>query len=736
MKIDQFRYDITCIMPSYNTSRYIKRAILSIVEQTTALRVQVIVVDDGSTDNTVLHVRSLQKLYDNIELFQQSHSGPATARNFAIKQAKSRYVMFVDSDDLLPDGAINNLHSSIESNSGEIAIGMFRAFAHNRTWIHESMTRFLHTRINSTNLDKMPELINNMSPCNKIYLLEFIRDNNIHFLQDAYLREDIYFVSCALYRAKYIAIIPDIVYLYRSRGAAKSSLTSLVDERVFRDIFRVSSELDLEQQSSIYANNQKIFNYRYVNELNALMYRLIPFAQDNLAIDSILHGSKELVCKLDDSAFESISPKYRAALYKIKNGEFEAAKALMVMMAPKRRGTVEKLGARVYALAKKSASKLVELVSRVFYCSGTMEDDVWLIGEKLGQGGDDNAYQFFLYCRANFPKKPIYFVADKKNLPDYAREHSRYIVEYGSLKNLTLAMAAKVYIFSDGHRDIYPYSSIIEKLYDSKLSVFLQHGIFALKKSEYYMSYEVARRGEKFDLFVVSSKKERGYVVDQLGYKSETIIVSGLARFDRLYQNQHLPTQRKILFVPTWRQDLRYLSEDLYLKSRFHNKIEAFVSDSLLNRVLKQHNYTLHVCFHHAMARFSRHYNSSEHILFSNMDQIDLYSELITSVMLITDYSSIAFDMAYINRPVAFYQFDLDEFLSVEGGSFIEYKEELCGLSSHKHEDIVQEIEYNIAVDFKVRNKYAKISSLFFDHKDANSSKRIFDAITQAGRSS
>jgi CDP-glycerol glycerophosphotransferase (TagB/SpsB family) len=366
----------------------------------------------------------------------------------------------------------------------------------------------------------------------------------------------------------------------------------------------------------------------------------------------------------------------------------------------------------------------------LFYQNKIKYNNLWLIGEQKGNSANDTGYQFFLYCRKVYPDRHIYFVTKKRNITNEMRDYIDNIIIYGSLKNYLFALQADVYIFSDGYHDIFAYWQRIAKYSRMHFSVFLQHGVFAFKQSDYYRSDEVKLRKERFDMIVVSSEKEKNYVSKDLGYPLDIFAITGLSRFDRLYQDKNHNTERIILFVPTWRYDLRYADEKQYLESTFHKKIIEFTESSLLQNILQKYGYKLHICFHHATAKYIKYYQSSNIINISNMGSIEnFHTLLVSSKMLITDYSSVAFNMAYIDRPVSFYQWDTEEFLVVEGGSFIDYESELFGIVSNNQEKIIKEIEYNIVNDFKVRSDFKKKADTFFNYKDNHNCERIFKAI-------
>ena len=95
---------VSIIVPVYNAEDYIKKCISSICTQSVS-ELQIILVDDGSTDNSLEICRQLQKNDNRIEVFHQENQGASAARNKGMQLANAEWVMFVDSDDWLNEEA-------------------------------------------------------------------------------------------------------------------------------------------------------------------------------------------------------------------------------------------------------------------------------------------------------------------------------------------------------------------------------------------------------------------------------------------------------------------------------------------------------------------------------------------------------------------------------------------------------------------------------------------------------
>ena len=107
---------ISVIIPSYNCEKTIRQSIDSVLSQTGA-EIEIIVVNDGSTDNTE---KILEEYNGKIKIITIENNGVANARNTALQNATGDYIMFVDADDMLADGAIKEITSEISKTGADI----------------------------------------------------------------------------------------------------------------------------------------------------------------------------------------------------------------------------------------------------------------------------------------------------------------------------------------------------------------------------------------------------------------------------------------------------------------------------------------------------------------------------------------------------------------------------------------------------------------------------------------
>lgn len=111
--------DLSIIVPAYNVEQYIERCIESLVNQMTNYKFEIIVVNDGSTDNTV-NVLTKYKKYHNIKIFSKENGGLSSARNYGIKKARGDYLGFVDSDDWVSQDMFDTLLTTAKEYNSDI----------------------------------------------------------------------------------------------------------------------------------------------------------------------------------------------------------------------------------------------------------------------------------------------------------------------------------------------------------------------------------------------------------------------------------------------------------------------------------------------------------------------------------------------------------------------------------------------------------------------------------------
>ena len=184
---------ISVIFPVYNVENDIKEALNSLLNQTIVDDIEVIMVDDGSTDHSKYIVEEYAENYENFYAFHKENGGLSSARNYGMKQANGEYISFFDSDDLLAFDAYEKLYNYAKKDQCDIIVGNLLKFNAQKTWgqgMCEFVFKDIKEYIANTTLLNTPNLAWDMLNANKIYRRAFLEDNNITYYKENISFED------------------------------------------------------------------------------------------------------------------------------------------------------------------------------------------------------------------------------------------------------------------------------------------------------------------------------------------------------------------------------------------------------------------------------------------------------------------------------------------------------------------------------------------------------------------
>ena len=202
---------ISIIVPTYNVEKYIRTCIESILAQTYR-NIEVIIVNDGSTDQSLAVISDLICSHHNIKVINQKNQGLSVARNTGIDAATGKYIAFVDADDKIKPDFVSSLYQIADKTGADIVRGSFRDFNGNipKGWVPDFNVPTNGTIV----LDQF--LSSNISfvVWSSIYRLDFINSNHIRFTPGI-LFEDADFTIRAYMLAKLVATSPEPNYAYR-----------------------------------------------------------------------------------------------------------------------------------------------------------------------------------------------------------------------------------------------------------------------------------------------------------------------------------------------------------------------------------------------------------------------------------------------------------------------------------------------------------------------------------------
>ena len=174
-------------------------------------------------------------------------------------------------------------------------------------------------------------------------------------------------------------------------------------------------------------------------------------------------------------------------------------------------------------------------------------------------------------------------------------------------------------------------------------------------------------------------------------------------------------------------------SAEEFKKSDYYFNYMKLLQSEKLARLLKENNVNLIFYIHPKFKDYLGEFNvSGDHIELIPFGSRPLNEIMMKCSMLITDYSSVCWDVYYMRKPVLFYQFDYDMYMQAHG-SYIDMEHDLFGERYVGYTELINGIDAYIRKDFEIKEKDAENIDYYFEYRDAHNSKRTYDYIIGKG---
>ncbi|HEX3611729.1 MAG TPA: CDP-glycerol glycerophosphotransferase family protein [Sporichthyaceae bacterium] len=296
--------------------------------------------------------------------------------------------------------------------------------------------------------------------------------------------------------------------------------------------------------------------------------------------------------------------------------------------------------------------------------------NAWVLMDR-DTAAQDNAEHLYRHLRAEQPEINAWFVLNRDSIDwDRLSAEGFRLLEHGSPKHKLALLNCRHLVSS--HADGYVVKPLSTKRYGHSTwnFSFLQHGVIKDDLSTWL-------NPKPLDLFLTSTRDEYESIAgagNRYRYSSLEIALTGLPRHDRLRKlgRAAAPEQRKTLvFMPTWRWHLvgeRSKSGNKrsriqgFWESEFMQGWRAVLESDRLRKAAEAHGVSIKMVMHPNMEEYAADSPLPAEISVSRFADVDIQELLAGAVALVTDFSSLAFDAAYIDRPVVYYQFDMEEF--------------------------------------------------------------------------
>lgn len=298
------RPKISIIVPVYNTGKFLCQCVKSLIINDVCSQ-EIILVDDGSENETARTCDRLADLYVQVRVIHQKNSGVSVARNVGIENASGEFVMFVDSDDYLENSLVSDLINSMEDfDLGIAGYSLYDDINNIKTNIYSGVKRkgSIYDLANTLEDFINPPYI--LGPCFKLFRLSIIKEHNIRFpLNISYCEDALFVFEYLLYTNNYVSI-ENSGYCYRKHG--NETLSSS-----FRpDLFKFECMLNEAIECFLIKNNIKngyLLTYRLFKAFVHYLHKLACSSMsDNMKVSIIQSVVYDFDLKM---RFKSIEPR-------------------------------------------------------------------------------------------------------------------------------------------------------------------------------------------------------------------------------------------------------------------------------------------------------------------------------------------------------------------------------------------------------------------------------------------
>ncbi|EGG0462309.1 glycosyltransferase [Campylobacter lari] len=801
----------TIISAVYNVEKYLDDYFNSIINQRLDFKKNIfmILVDDGSTDNSANIIKKYQKKYPkNIVYLYKENGGQASARNLGLKYIqennyKTPWVTFTDPDDFLDRNYFYEVDKFLSTHQDDdiCMIGCNIIFYHEKQRIYKDNHPLNFKFKNGIqikenyNLDNFIQLSAASCFMNITFLDNLIFDEKLKpNFEDAkfineYLLENIDLKS---------AFLPKVKYFYRKREDGSSTLDlKLKSKDYYLNVTRngylkiLSDCIKNKRSIPLFIQNLVLYDLCWqikplINSPEKLSFmgkdekqeylnlldKIFSFIEMEIAANFSLAGCWFFYKVGILNCFKSEKPPFQIAyiedydpykeqiLITYYTGDDEDIESILaeeeVHVEYKKIVKYDFLDRvfcyqkRLWAHIPKNAKDKLEIwindkqsmigkygeysldikSIRKEFQKRLPKSNIWLLMDRDYEA-DDNAEHLYRYIMQNHPKQEIVF-ALRKESSDWKRleKEGFVLVDFGSFNFERIIKNSSKVISS--HADEY----LMRYITSRQQFIFLQHGVTQNDVSKWL-------NNRKINLFFVSTQMEfnsiiKNYTHYKFGQKE--VVLAGFARHDELLKNKNTNI-KQILIMPTWRQYLsglmignsgvRELKEN-FKQSEYFQKWNSLLNSGNLKKLCELYSYTIVFNPHPNIMPYLKEFNFPSYIKIANQDE-SLQMLFCNSSLMITDYSSVAFEMAYLEKPVIYYQFDKEEFFTshtLQKGYF-DYKKDGFGPVVENQENLLKELENLLRNDCKPFGVYKDNIDSTFTFRDGRCCERIYEKIVK-----
>lgn len=344
---------------------------------------------------------------------------------------------------------------------------------------------------------------------------------------------------------------------------------------------------------------------------------------------------------------------------------------------------------------------------------------IWMFMDRR-DSADDNAEHLYKYSIAQNDNIDKYFTVNEDSADFKRLKNLKNVLPFYSFKQRINYLFAEKIISSHPDENILnPFFNKNETSYAGLINsdkIFLQHGVTKDNVSSWLHKYD-----KNLSLITTVSDDEADSFLDEgYNYDAEIIQTLGFARFDNLVKKD--TSTRQIIIMPSWREDLYDMTPNYIKESEYFKHVNSLINSKELIEICKKYDYRIIFKPHPLVYEFINLFDTNDYV---EIDNSSTYHDLfINSDLLVTDYSSVAFDFSYMKKPMIYYQYAQD--YNFEEGYF-KYESMGFGEVIRNEDELIETIEGYLENDCEMKEIYKNRVDSFYKYNDKNNCKRIYD---------
>lgn len=226
--IDMDSIDISIIVPIYNVEEYLEECLDSLARQTKK-NIEILMVDDGSTDSSGKIADAYAKKYPHFHCYHKANGGLGHARNYGVPFARGKYIAFVDSDDVVGEDMYDKMFAYAQRNGSDLTICNVARFNSKKVWVSNLHRLAFRNMETNTHITRNRNLLYDTTSWNKLILRSFYMENHFSF-PERILYEDIPVTIPMHYLANHVSVVESAYYYWRVRDGVSKSITQNYDK--------------------------------------------------------------------------------------------------------------------------------------------------------------------------------------------------------------------------------------------------------------------------------------------------------------------------------------------------------------------------------------------------------------------------------------------------------------------------------------------------------------------------